>query len=178
MPKLYEADSIIIKQGDEGNFMCVLVDGQAQVLFNDQVVATLKYNTAFGEAALKHKVQRNATIKAVTECKVLILHKQDYDLILSDFDKLRKRQDLDFLINLPYLSKWDNLQKHYFNEVIDRKLISHKELVYKQGDISYTFNLIRSGYVKLITNLNLQTVSRVPTGPYKWMVTITNRLIR
>ena len=89
-PRLYSEDETIITQGDEGTFMWVLVEGEAKVEFNGQDVATLKSNTAFGEAALKHKVERNASIIAITQCKILILHKEDYDHIILDHDKLRK----------------------------------------------------------------------------------------
>lgn len=74
----------MIKQGDEGTFMCVLVYGEANVVINGEDCAVIKGNTAFGEAALKHKATRNASIIAKTECKVLILDKEDYDRVISD----------------------------------------------------------------------------------------------
>jgi hypothetical protein len=44
-----------------------LVYGEAKVDVNGQKVANLKGNTAFGEAALKHKAKRNASIIAESE---------------------------------------------------------------------------------------------------------------
>jgi hypothetical protein len=43
------------------------VEGTARVVVNDQEVAILQHNKAFGEAALQHKGTRNASIIANEE---------------------------------------------------------------------------------------------------------------
>lgn len=164
---------VIIQQGDEGQYMCILIEGKATVSFNGQTVATLNENTAFGEAALKHKVERNASITADKECKILLLYREDYERIILDHDKLRKRQNLQFLYTLPYLERWDNLQKYNLNEIIDTKLVNHNELVYKQGDMAYTFNIIRAGYVKLCTNLHIgMLISILPSLYHIYLLSV------
>lgn len=90
-------DEFIIEQGDEGQFMWVLIYGEAKVDVNGQKVAGLKGNTAFGEAALKHKAKRNASIIAESQWKVLILEKDDYDRVIADTDKKQKQQNLEFM---------------------------------------------------------------------------------
>lgn len=77
--------------------MWVLVYGEAEVVWNKQQVAILKGNTAFGEAALKHKATRNASIIALTECKILILDKDDYDRVISDSVQKQKQLNLQFM---------------------------------------------------------------------------------
>ena len=77
--------------------MWVLVYGQAGVDINGQQVAILKGNTAFGEAALKHKAKRNASIIAIEQWKVLILDKEDYDRVIDDSVQKQKSENMDFM---------------------------------------------------------------------------------
>ena len=87
--KYLHLDDEIIRQGDEGHFMWVLLKGSARVVINGNPVAVLNDNSAFGEAALKHKVKRNASIIAQEHWEVLILHKDEYDRVISDSDLIK-----------------------------------------------------------------------------------------
>ena len=157
--KYLHLDEEIIRQGDEGHFMCVLLKGSARVVINGNPVAVLKDNSAFGEAALKHKVQRNASIIAQEHWEVLILHKDEYDRVISDSDLIKKRSNQAFINDLSYLSNWDLFKRHYFNEIIDSKILSHNEKVYSQNDMAFSFNIIVQGYVKLCSTIDIVTVS-------------------
>jgi eukaryotic-like serine/threonine-protein kinase len=44
-------DEILIKEGDIGNFLCVLVSGEARVMRKRRTIATLKMGECFGEMA-------------------------------------------------------------------------------------------------------------------------------
>ena len=76
--------------------MWVLLKGSAKVVINGNAVAVLKENSAFGEAALKHKVKRNASIIAKERWEVLVLHKDEYDRVISDSDLIKKRANQVF----------------------------------------------------------------------------------
>lgn len=158
-PKLTVLDEEIIRQGDEGHFMWVLLRGSARVVINGNSVAVLKDNSAFGEAALKHKVKRNASIIAQEQWEVLILHKDEYDRVIYDSDLIKKRSNQAFINDLSYLSTWDLFKKHYFNEIIDSKILNHNEKVYCQNDMAFSFNIIVQGYVKLCSTIDIETVS-------------------
>jgi len=163
--------------------MWVLVYGEAKVDISGQLVATLKGNTAFGEAALKHKTKRNASIVALTQCKILILDKEDYDRVISDSVQKQRQQNLEFMYakslikysdKLDFLSSWSRFKRYELNDVIDLKILNHNEMVYKQGDKAPLFNgpckfllcynlivnIIKSGYVKLCTNVKIETINR------------------
>ena len=80
----------VFRQGDPGERFYVIVRGTVEVLRNtpkgdDQHIATLWDGDCFGEVALVRDVPRNATIKTVTECQFLTLHRKPFlELVAGD----------------------------------------------------------------------------------------------
>ena len=77
--------------------MYILMKGLAGVLVGNKIVAQIHDHKVFGESALEHSAKRNASIIALSECNVLLLMKFHYDLIISDYLKLAKAKNVDFL---------------------------------------------------------------------------------
>ena len=86
----FEAGDIVFQQGDLGDSVYVIEEGECDVLQKDaqaidgvpKLLATLTPGDYFGEMALLSDKSRNATIQARTATNVLIIPK-------GDFDKLR-----------------------------------------------------------------------------------------
>lgn len=79
------ADDIIVKRGDIGREMYLLVRGEVEVTEDDSSVAkTLKAGDFFGEIALLLLTPRSATVRARTDCDLLVLDKSDFDRILCE----------------------------------------------------------------------------------------------
>jgi NADH dehydrogenase len=83
----FEPGDIIFEQGDLGDSVYVIEEGECEVLHeqkNEQkLLATLNRGECFGEMALLSDRTRNATIRARTIMNVLIIPK-------ADFNKLRQ----------------------------------------------------------------------------------------
>lgn len=79
----FEPGDIIFEQGDVGDSVYVIQDGECDVLRNkdgsQELVASLGKDNYFGEMALLSDKTRNATIKARTPMNVLIIPKHDFD---------------------------------------------------------------------------------------------------
>ena len=77
----------IIEQGDEGHSMFILVHGEAEVVVStnavEQVVATLHEGEYCGEMSLLTGERRTATVRAVTDCELLEIHKDVLGPILA-----------------------------------------------------------------------------------------------
>ena len=83
----FEPGDIIFEQGDLGDSVYVIEEGECEVLCKRkgqrELLATLSGGECFGEMALLSHRTRNATIRARTAMNVLIIPK-------GDFDKLRQ----------------------------------------------------------------------------------------
>lgn len=99
----YPAGSIIIKDGDHGNEMFLLLEGDVEVTkqmvlkteareagAKDKSLLRLssKFHACFGEMALfEEKCERSATVSAVTPCKVGIITQDQFTrLVESDHE--------------------------------------------------------------------------------------------
>ena len=78
----YEAGSTIVRRGDHGDSMYFITAGQVEVATASGLVR-LGVGDFFGETALLKKVQRNATVTAVTRVQVLMLGADDLEALMD-----------------------------------------------------------------------------------------------
>lgn len=75
---LRPAGEEVITQGDEGETYYVIVDGGAEVLKQERVVASLGPGEGFGEIALLRAVPRTATVRTTEPTRLLAVHRQPF----------------------------------------------------------------------------------------------------
>lgn len=80
----------VFQQGDPGEKFYVIARGTVEVLVNDQRVALLRDGDFFGEIALVTDRPRNATIRALTDCWLLALHRTQFLDLLETEPGLRE----------------------------------------------------------------------------------------
>jgi len=84
-PKMASEGQVILKKGDLGREMYVLVRGQVEILgSNGETIQTLKDGDFFGEMGLLLSTPRTATVRARTACDLFVLEQGDFRRILSD----------------------------------------------------------------------------------------------
>jgi CRP-like cAMP-binding protein len=80
--KLLQDGEVIVRQGEVGNCMYVIQQGQVEVLLKkgdaDVCVAVLGEGDFFGEMALFDQEVRSATVRARGEVRVLTLEKRTF----------------------------------------------------------------------------------------------------
>lgn len=82
---LFPKGSDIVVQGQPGDCMYLLIEGQVDVVVNGAVVRLLTAGTHFGEMALMSSFPRTATIRARTRVKARRLHRDPlYELLGRD----------------------------------------------------------------------------------------------
>jgi CRP/FNR family cyclic AMP-dependent transcriptional regulator len=110
--KLYRDGEDIVRQGDSGNCMYVIQQGNAEVLLRKQDkmvrVAVLSEGEFFGEMALFDREVRSATVRAKGDVRVLTLEKtsflrrihEDPSLAFRMLEKMSRRiRDSNALLN-------------------------------------------------------------------------------
>jgi len=92
----YPQNTVIFHQGDDGNMMFVIVDGQLQVLRSangiEQVLAQRGSGDFVGEMAIIESAQRSATLRTQTNVRLLALDGETFKGIL------RERPDVSFAV--------------------------------------------------------------------------------
>lgn len=79
------ADEIVIREGERGEFFYVLESGSATVMDKQgQILAALRPGDYFGEEALVGDTTRNATVKMLTNGKLMCLGKEDFITLLQE----------------------------------------------------------------------------------------------
>lgn len=89
----FGAGEIIFRQGDHGDRVYLIVNGQVEVVREEHgietVVARLSAGECFGEMALLSDAPRNAGIRAVGEVDVLSVYRSDFRTLLDHLPGLR-----------------------------------------------------------------------------------------
>ena len=86
----YKAGEVVIKQGDEGDYFYVIVNGKCAVTRETPLnkegikLAELGTGDTFGEEALIAEAKRNATITMLTDGALMRLAKQDFRELMNE----------------------------------------------------------------------------------------------
>ncbi len=85
----FNANDVLCRQGDEGDSAYIIIDGEADVIVDTDsgpvTVATLKTNDFLGETAILCDVPRTATVKAKTDVTALMISKDLFFELVSQF---------------------------------------------------------------------------------------------
>ena len=87
----YPAGHILFHEGDEGDSLYLIAEGELEVLKDETQILTLDpSDTCVGEMALIDDEPRSATIRALTEAKLLRITREDfYPAMARDFSIVR-----------------------------------------------------------------------------------------
>ena len=80
----YEPGHAIVRQGDEGETMFVVLEGEARVIRRGRTVGKLLPGDVFGEVSVFDARARTATVQTVTATSCLALHRDELRKMLKD----------------------------------------------------------------------------------------------
>lgn len=84
------AGRTIMKEGDLGQEFAVIISGEADVLKDGAVIATLGPGAFFGEVALLDAVPRTASIIAKTDMTLEVIDRRGFNTLLDDLPRLSR----------------------------------------------------------------------------------------
>lgn len=89
--KSFKAGDIIMRQGDKGDCAYIIEEGQVEILIekddgSEQQVGTRGEGTIIGEMAIVDDAPRTATVKALKDCKMLEISRDDFSQRLKSSD--------------------------------------------------------------------------------------------
>ncbi|PIK50004.1 hyperpolarization-gated and cyclic nucleotide regulated channel [Apostichopus japonicus] len=90
--EVYLKDDVIIKAGSRGNSMYFIEHGSVVIQVNGRIVNTLCDGDHFGEISLLSSDERRvADVVASTICDTYRLSREDFNTVLKDYPKMRRR---------------------------------------------------------------------------------------
>ncbi len=84
------AGKTVMRQGDLGQEFAVISEGEADVVKDGKVVATLGPGAYFGEVALLDAVTRTASIVARTDMTLEVIDRRGFNTLLDDLPRLAR----------------------------------------------------------------------------------------
>ena len=82
-PRFTVPDELIVRKGERGDALFFIASGAAEVVFPDRRIR-LGSGEVFGEMALLTGEPRQADVRALTYCRLLVLRKTDFDRFMRD----------------------------------------------------------------------------------------------
>jgi len=89
LPERLTENRVVFQEGDPGERFYIIVRGTVEILQNQpgqksRRIATLRDGEYFGEMALVRDVPRSATVRTLTDCQFLSLHRSSFLSLLED----------------------------------------------------------------------------------------------
>ncbi len=79
----FKSGDVIFKEGESGDEMYVVLEGEVAVIVHDQVVETVGVDNFLGEMALIDSRPRSATAVAKTDCKLAPINQNRFKFLVQ-----------------------------------------------------------------------------------------------
>ena len=88
-----EQGAILFEEGDQGDYVCFVVDGRLEVTKrtitgDDFVLNTLGRGQSVGELSIIDKRPRSATVRAKTAATLFTLKRSDFEAIMKEYSEI------------------------------------------------------------------------------------------
>jgi len=80
----FEPGQLIMREGDFGDFMYIVVDGQVRVHKDEQTIVLLDAGASVGELAVLDPEPRSASVTATTGTMLFRIDKEPFDEVMAD----------------------------------------------------------------------------------------------
>ncbi|XP_063103272.1 cGMP-dependent protein kinase 2 isoform X2 [Cavia porcellus] len=166
----YQQGSYIIKQGEPGNHIFVLAEGQLEVSQGEKLLSSIPMWTTFGELAILYNCTRTASVKAVTNVKTWALDREVFQNIMRRTAQARDQQYRNFLRSVSLLK---NLPEDKLTKIIDCLEVEYYDkgdYIIREGEEGSTFFILAKGKVKVTQSTEghdqPQLIKTLQTGEY------------
>lgn len=164
----FNEGEVLFKKYDTADCLLLILDGVIEVWDDGRKVSVVSKNNAIGEASLKTNTLRSATCIASTPVKALRLSKLNYDTIVLREKLQETREVATFFKSTPFFKFWSFNRLERLADYTLVKQVEAFQEIYKQGDQSVNFYVVKTGKVHLEVTVKVSTVVRWPRGLREW----------
>jgi CRP-like cAMP-binding protein len=147
-------DTFIFKQGDEGDALYLIDQGNVDILSEQESglvrrIDTLGPGQTFGEMALVTKEKRSASARALADVKLFRIRRTDFDRLIEDSPKLAtavsgllaQRLTKRTAMQIKQEVELDHWKKQAIESTEEKNILAIEEKVYIKKDISKAASL-------------------------------------
>ncbi|NXI88621.1 KGP2 kinase, partial [Rhipidura dahli] len=145
--RTFQQGSYVIRQGEPGNHIFVLKEGNLEVFQQNKLLSSIPVWTAFGELAILYNCTRTASVKAITNVKTWALDREVFQNIMRVTAQTRQEQYRNFLRSVSLLK---NLPEDKLTKIMDCLEVEYYDkgdYVIREGEEGNTFFIIAKGKV-------------------------------
>jgi CRP-like cAMP-binding protein len=162
--KTYSRDTMICRDGDAGDSLMIICQGEVGIYKQNPEgreiwIRNLGEGNCFGEFGLFIDQKRHANVKALTECDILEISRDELDGIIKIYPRVKdvlqdilKKRVLDLLLALSPLFSSFTLPER--EEVLNRfhpLAFPEETFIFKGGEPSGCLYMIQNGEVEIFT---------------------------
>ncbi|TMS37300.1 hypothetical protein L596_004260 [Steinernema carpocapsae] len=150
----------VIQEGEPGDRLFVIAEGQLQVSREGQVLGTMGPGTVMGELAILYNCTRTASVQAKTDAQLWVLDRSVYQMITMRLGMERHTQLMTFLHKV---SIFENLAEDRISkmaDVMDLDYYAGGHYIIREGEKGDTFFVLNSGQVRVTQMIEGETEPR------------------
>jgi len=147
----FEAEAQVIKQGDDGNELYIVGNGQLRCTKRfpgkneDTFLKNYEPGEYFGELALLYNVPRAASIAAISSSTLYSLDRECFNHIVKDSAVKNRNIYETFLSQVELLQSLDNYERSKLCDCLKIQIFEAGQRVIKEGEKGTSFYLIIDG---------------------------------
>mmetsp|Transcript_29730 Transcript_29730/g.68846 ORF Transcript_29730/g.68846 Transcript_29730/m.68846 type:complete len:1202 (-) Transcript_29730:232-3837(-) len=161
----FPADTIVFRQGDEGDNFYAILGGSVGVWVSRQgahetCVANLEQGKGFGELALLNNAPRMASIKTNEPCHFLMLSRDEYQKQLSHLMKADEKRKMAMIKNIfPGLSSGNTHLQTMNNIIRDVVRFPAGDVVVKEGEPFKRIGFVCEGSLEMTKTVKVTKIA-------------------
>ncbi len=143
------AGTIIIQQGDIGDYFYVVEDGQISFAVDGNHVGACTRGASFGELALLYNCPRAATCIANTDCKLWKVDQRTFRYMLANNNASQQKDVLDVLRKVQFLTELDENMLLKIADALTTVNFQAGERIINKGDVGAVAYILKEGRVQV-----------------------------
>jgi len=147
--KKFETKTDVIKQRDEGDFMCIIESGIFKCYVEkdgeEVCVKTCEPGDVFGELALMYNCPRAATVRAEGDGTVWKLDRETFNHIVKDAAQKKRETNEAILAKVPLLAKMTAYEKSQIADALREEDVADDTVIISEGEKGNKFYIIAEG---------------------------------
>lgn len=169
--KVVEPKVRLINQGEDGDFLFVIEEGQLDCFIKmkdsneEKLVKTCEAGDAFGELALLYNCSRAASVESRAKCVLWQLDRETFNHIVKDAASKKRERYEAFLGKVPLLGSMDAYERSQVADGLQREVYTAGQQIVQEDDPGDKFFILEEGEA-YASKKDVGTVMEYQSGDY------------